>query len=130
MQPTGQRIVAVAAGLITTVVLSMVTDLVMHGTGVFPPMGQPMANSLFLVALGYRLAFGVAGGYVTARLAPYEPLRHALILGSFGALIGFIGLITTWNRGPEFGPHWYPISLVVLAVPCACLGALLFGSRD
>jgi hypothetical protein len=28
--------------------------------------------------------------------------------------------------GPEFGPHWYPVSLIVTALPCAWLGAWFY----
>ena len=31
----------------------------------------------------------------------------------------------TWNKGPEFGPHWYPLALVATALPCAWLGGRL-----
>jgi hypothetical protein len=39
------------------------------------------------------------------------------------AVLTGIGAIVTWNRGPEFGPHWYPLALVVTALPAAWLGA-------
>jgi hypothetical protein len=54
---------------------------VLHATGVFPPFGQPMADALFLLATAYRIVYGVAGCYLTARLAPDRPMRHALALG-------------------------------------------------
>jgi hypothetical protein len=36
----------------------------------------------YLLALVYRTVYGILGGYVTARLAPRAPMRHALILGA------------------------------------------------
>jgi hypothetical protein len=33
--------------------------------------------------------------------------------------------VGTWNSGPEFGPKWYPLALVVVALPCAWLGGRL-----
>ena len=30
------------------------------------------------------------------------------------------GVIATWNLMPSLGPRWYPIALVVTALPCAC----------
>jgi hypothetical protein len=31
----------------------------------------------------------------------------------------------TWNKGPTFGPHWYPLALIVLAMPQAWVGGKL-----
>jgi hypothetical protein len=55
-------------------------------------------------------------------------MQHALILGAVGVVLSLIGLLATWNKGPEFGPKWYPLALVVLALPCAWIGGRL-GSR-
>ena len=79
-------IVAVVAGFLVTVILSLGTDSVLHATGVYPPWLQPMSDSLFILASAYRVVFTVLGSYVTARLAPATPLRHALILGGIGFL--------------------------------------------
>ena len=68
---------AVLAGFALTFVLSVLGDGVMHASGIFPPFGQPMATSLFVLATLYRTVFTVAGGYLTARLAPGRPMRHA-----------------------------------------------------
>jgi hypothetical protein len=62
---------------------------------------------------------------VTARLAPNRPLTHAMVLGALGVVFSTIGLIATWNKGPEFGPKWYPIALVIVALPCAFIGGTL-----
>jgi surface polysaccharide O-acyltransferase-like enzyme len=97
--------------------------MVMHSTGIFPPFGQPMSDSLFVLAMAYRTAYGVLGSYIVARLAPYRPMWHAMVLGVVGVIVSAIGAAVTWNRGPEFGPHWYPLSLVALALPQSWLGA-------
>jgi hypothetical protein len=49
-------------------------------------------------------------------------MDHAMIGGFIGLALSLVGAVVTWNRGPEFGPHWYPIALVVLALPTAWLG--------
>src|SRR5574338_95627 len=64
-----RRIGPVFAGLLTTALLSVAVDAVMHACGIFPPVGQVMGGALFLLALAYRVAFAAAGGYVTARAA-------------------------------------------------------------
>jgi len=113
------------AGLLVTVILSIGTDLLLHATGIFPPMSQPMSNNLFVLATIYRTVYSIFGAYLTARIAPANPMKHALILGAVGTVIATIGLVATWNKGPEFGPKWYPIALVLLAVPQCWLGGKL-----
>jgi len=39
----------------------------------------------------------------------------AIILGVVGVALGLVGVVATWNLG--LGPRWYPIALVVLAIP-------------
>ncbi len=114
---------AVLAGFLATAVLSIGTDAVLHAAGVFPAIGQPMPSALFVLAAAYRAAYTVAGGYLTAWLAPSRPMRHALALGAAGMLVGTVGLVVTWGR--ELGPTWYPIAIVAMALPCVWAGAAL-----
>jgi len=116
---------AVLAGFLAIVISHIGADAVMHATGVFPPWGQPMSDALFLLATVYRTAFGVAGSYITARLAPNRPMQHALVGGVIGLVLSIAGAVATWNRGPEFGPHWYPLALIATVMPCAWAGGKL-----
>ena len=120
-----RSIAAVFAAVVAVFVLSLGTDVVMHATGIFPPWFQPMAGALFLLALAYRIVYGVAGGYIAARLAPDRPIAHAIALGVVGLVLSTAGAAGTWNRGPEFGPKWYPLALVATALPCAWAGGKL-----
>ncbi len=121
----GRSIGAVLAGLLAIFVLSLGTDAALHAAGVFPAWGQPMSDALFLLATVYRTIYAIAGCYLTARLAPARPLRHALTLGVVGLVLSMAGAIATWNRGPAFGPHWYPLALIATALPCAWVGGRL-----
>jgi len=67
----------------------------------------------------------VLGSYIAARLAPSRPMLHAVVLGILGFVVSVIGAILTWNHTAEFGPHWYPIALVILALPTAWVGGML-----
>ena len=122
---TLRSIGAVVAGFVAVFVLSLGTDVVLHSTGVFPPWGQPMSDALFLLATVYRTIYCIAGCYIAARLAPDRPMAHALVLGVVGLVISTAGAVATWNKGPAFGPHWYPVALIVTAIPCAWLGGRL-----
>jgi len=115
----------VFAGFFATFILSIGSDLLLHAAGVFPPWGQPMSNALFALATAYRTIYTVAGGYITARLARNKPMGHVWTLGVIGLLAAIAGTAATWNKGPEFGPKWYPLALVVLAIPSVWLGGKL-----
>jgi hypothetical protein len=120
-----RSIVAVLAGVLAVIILSIGTDLAMHVLGVYPAWGQRMTDSLFLLATGYRVIYAVAGSYIAARLAPDRPMRHALVIGIVGLALGFVGAVATRNEGPEFGPKWYSIAIVAIAMPCAWMGGKL-----
>ena len=120
----GRSILAVIAGLLVIFVLSLGTDVVLHATGIYPPWFQRMSDSLFVLATVYRSIYSVLGSYLTARLAPAQPMRHALILGAIGVVLSTIGAIGTWNKA-ELGPNWYPLTLVIIALPLSWLGGKL-----
>ena len=123
----GRSIGAVLTGMFVGILLTLATDVVCHAIGVFPPWGQSMAGyekSLMLATI-YRTVYGVAGSYIAARLAPDRPMLHAMILGVLGLLVTIGGTVVTWNKGPAFGPHWYPVALIVLALPTAWAGGQL-----
>jgi len=118
-------VLAVVAGFLTIAVLSTLTDMAMHVTGVFPPNGEPMFEpELNALALAYRVAFTILGGYVTARLAPSTPGIHVLVLAGIGLVMGVLGVFVSMNV--NLGPIWLPIALVVTAVPCVWLGGWLY----
>jgi hypothetical protein len=119
---------AVLAGFVVVAAVSLATDEVFHLLKVYPPWGEPMpspgANAL---ALAYRMVYSVLGGYVTARIAPRNPVKHAVILGSIGLVISILGVIVTLLM--HLGPAWYPIGLAVTALPCSWLGGILYSKQ-
>jgi len=119
-----QSIWAVVAGVLVIIVVTTLVDMVLHATGVFPPWNQPISDALALLATSYRLVISVGGAWLTARLAPDNPMKHAMILGYVGVVLGLVGVAATWNLG--LGPRWYPISLVVLAIPQCWAGGRIY----
>ena len=55
-------------------------------------------------------------------------MKHAMVLGSMGVVLGLIGVVATWNL--RLGPRWYPILLVALALPQSWLGGKLAELRS
>jgi hypothetical protein len=52
-------------------------------------------------------------------------MQHAMALGAIGLVASIVGAAVTWNKGPEFGAHWYPVALIVLSLPQSWAGAKL-----
>lgn len=88
MRPWLASVGAVAAGFIVTALASTDADAVMHAAGIFPSVPRLMSYPLFALAAGSRALFTIAGGYITARLAPDRPMRHAWILAGIGLVAG------------------------------------------
>lgn len=122
---TFKSIGAVLAGIIAVFALSTITDVILEQTGLLKlPFGT---NPLWFIigVVVYRTIYVVAGSYITATLAPDKPMKHSIIYGAIGFVLGTLGTIVMWHEPP----HWYPISLVVLGVPGAWLGGKLRTKR-
>lgn len=119
---TGRSILAVVAGILVGIVITLGTDEVLHLVGVFPPWGESVTSPPLVLATAYRIVYGILGSYIIARLAPDRAMQHALIGGAVGVVASTVGAVATWNRGAAFGPHWYPIALIMTAIPCAWAG--------
>jgi dipeptide/tripeptide permease len=124
-----RSVAAIFAGVVTVIVLSLGTDVILHATGIYPPWFQPMAGPLWVLALAYRIVYGIAGGYVAGRFAPNNPMKHALSVGFIGLALTIVGVAMHWNKGPEFGPKWFSVALVLTALPCAWAGGKLVMAR-
>ena len=118
-----KSILAVVVGALAVIGVTTLVDGLLHVVGVFPAIDQPIDDRLALLATSYRIVIGVGGAWLTARLAPNRPMMHAMILGYIGAVLGLVGVVATWNLG--LGPRWYPIALVVLAIPQSWAGGKL-----
>lgn len=119
---TFKSIGAVLGGFITVVILSVVTDGILEGIGFFPPPTQGLYdNGLLLIALIYRSIYTVLGGFVTAKLAPSNPMKHVKTLAIIGFIAGLGGVIAGWN----LSQHWYPIALAVTGPLFVWLGGKL-----
>src|SRR5712692_9169505 len=107
----GRSIWAVVAGVLVIIVVTTILDVVLHAIHVFPPVNQPINDRLALIATSYRIIITIGGAWVTARLAPARPMKHALILGVVGVVLGLAGVIATWSLA--LGPRWYALALPI-----------------
>lgn len=123
----GRSTWAIVAGFLAVFVLSNGTDVLLSKSGIVPPLGQWKTDALFVWPTIYRTIYGIIGSYVTARLAPQRPMKHAMIGAMIGMALGTAAAVATWNK--HMGPHWYPIALVVEAIPCAWIGTKLLEAQ-
>lgn len=116
---------AVLAGFLAIVILSVGTDTILEQAGVLPE-GALFDTGLLLLALMYRSLYSVIGAYITARLAPNQPMRHALALGVLGIVVSSFGTLAA----RDLGPAWYGFALVLVSLPLAWLGGKEFELRS
>jgi hypothetical protein len=114
---------AVVAGFLFILVLSLGADAIMHAMSpkLFGANGGTTNLALLCLTTVYVAVFATVGCYLTARLAPSHPMRHALILGALGLIVSLITTAKMWNTAPA----WYNIVNLVLVMPYAWLGGRL-----
>jgi len=121
---TLKSIWAVVAGFLAVLILSIVTDSILEGIGILPPADQGLYDTnLLLLALAYRTFYGGVGGYITAKLAPKNAMKHVHILACIGLFFATLGYIGT--QGLDLGPDWYPILLILFTYPSVWYGGKL-----
>ncbi len=113
---------AVVAGFVAVFILDVAVDAILEAAGIFPQPPAPFVVPWMVVlAIVYRTVFNSVGGYLTAMLAPNHPMRHTLILAG----IGFAASITGLFAAAGASAPYYPIALVILALPSVWLGGWL-----
>jgi hypothetical protein len=114
---------AVLAGFVTVFVLSVVTDLIFESVKIFPPATRPEAYVwwMLLGALFYRTGYAIVGGFVTAKLAPGNPMKHVKILAIIGTAAATLGMLANLGKSDL----WYPLALALLSYPSVWYGGKL-----
>jgi hypothetical protein len=117
---------AILAGFALGAVLSLGTDFLLNLLGVMS-MQNFKQNSTLIVALVviYRFIFNVMGCYLTAKLAPNKPMKHVIIIGIIGTILGILGSVVMWEQAVP----WYNIAIIAISLPSAWLGGKLFLDR-
>jgi hypothetical protein len=85
-----RSVLAVLAGIVAVILLSIVTDMALVAIGTFPSLREPQlfTTPMLLLATVYRSLYGIAGSYIAAMLAPRRPMAHALAIGGVGFVAG------------------------------------------
>ena len=114
---------AIATGFVLIGALSVGTDLLLMRLvpGAFDAAGQTTDARVLALMLLYVGVYATLGCYVTARLAPSRPMRHALVLGALGLAFNVMGSIAAWDTAPA----WYHAVQLALTMVWAWLGGRL-----
>jgi hypothetical protein len=120
-----RSILAVVAGFLFIAVTSTAVDFALEKT-IWPGLAHAEASTgVWVIVTLYRAVLSILGCTIAAWLAPSRPMTHALALGALGVAVSTLGLVAMWGTGPL----WYPVALVVIALPCGWLGGRLYLMR-
>jgi hypothetical protein len=122
----GRSVWAIVGPFLLVVIATTGVDQIFHLLQVYPPWGAPfVATGQIVLALSYRVVFDALGSYMTARMAPYAPMRHVWWGACVGTVLSLLGVVATIAK-PEMGVVWYPVVLTLTVFPTAWLGGTLF----
>jgi hypothetical protein len=118
--PMLRSAIAIVVGFLYTGALSLGADgLVRYfNPGAVGEGGRVDNPTVLLLTIAYVALFAITGCYLAARLAPSQPMRHALILGLLGLVFNIAGAIVMWSTAPA----WYHLVSLALVMPYAWLG--------
>lgn len=118
-----RSIAAVAAGFLLIPLLNFATLAILGRVAPETfPAGAPVTDVAALVlTCAYVAVYGIAGCYVTARLAPSRPLLHALVVGGLGLAVSIPVALQNWADAPA----WFNVYNLLAVMPYAYLGGWL-----
>ena len=139
MRSALRSIAAVVAGFIAASIVMMIVET-LNGRVFYPELAKAAEGvrdreklralfataplgALLVVIVGWILG-SVAGGWVTAWLAPKAKMSHGLVLG---LLLTLAGIANNLMLPP---PLWFWIASLVVFIPAVYLGARLRGARS
>jgi hypothetical protein len=97
--------------------------LIPRGTKTTAPGPPPPLTSSYLAAnLTVSALAAVAGGYLTARMAPGRPMLHVGVLGLFMVAMSILSSRSPMSAGQ---PEWYKLVLPVIGVLGAVVGGVV-----
>lgn len=81
--------------------------------------GQPLPDRIAAVRLVMGAAFTMLGGWLTVRIAPERPWRHAVYLIVLGETMGLVYAVSSLGELPL----WYIAAMLAVFPPAVLAGA-------
>ena len=114
---------AILAGFAMGAALSISTDFILEKSEIMSLENfKDTSLGLLILVITYRFIFNVAGCYLTAKLAPNNPMKHVIIIGIIGTILSILGTIAMWDKAIPF----YNIAIILISFPSAWFGGKLF----
>ena len=115
-----RSILAVVVGYLFIGLLSFGADAGLRSAfpDAYSPTGRVDSLGILLLTMAYVAIIAIAGCYITARMAPRNPMKHALILG----VLGVITQVAMWAQFWNTAPAWFHIVSALLVMPYAWIG--------
>lgn len=118
---------AILAGFALGAILSVGTDFIFDKLGVMSMENFKQTSiGVICIVIIYRFAYNVAGCYLTAKLAPNNPMKHCIIIGILGTIFSLLGSLAMWDKAIPF----YNIAIILISLPSAWLGGKLYLSKN
>lgn len=122
MTNVGQAFLALLAGFsVTAVVVIVVTAVLQKSVPGWVGTGARPRPAYVVVNLGYSFLAAAAGGYVTAWIAGFGPLRAVLALSIIVLVLGAISALQ--SKGKQ--PLWYQMALLIITSIGVVAGGLV-----
>ncbi len=114
---------AIISGFALGAILSVGTDILLDRLGIISMENfKQNSTTIILMIITYRFIFNVAGCYLTAKLAPNNPMKHCIIIGAIGTILSITASFAMWDKAVPF----YNIAVIIISLPSAWLGGKLF----
>ena len=114
---------AIFSGFLVGAILSVGMDFLLDYFDIMSMQNFKTNSSLIvLIVVLYRFVFNITGSYITAKLAPNHPMKHAIILGIIGTVMCIMGAFAMWEQATP----WYNIAILLIAFPSAWIGGKLY----
>lgn len=123
LKSIGACIVGIALGII----LSLGTDTLLEYAGILPKGNLWVPTLVIVMVVAYRILYNIIATYLVAKLAPGNPMVHAVIVGILGSLVSAAGALVTADM--NLGPAWYAWSLAILSLPSSIFAGWLYVRR-